>query len=218
MPRPTTNPKLYIALTFATLVLGGAASYFQSTVASEGADRVAKLRSEARDPDQLQREVEQSSLDLQATSEKLAHLEKGVPQMAYVPTLLQELEARGKQNGIEVLGVRPIVTTAPANPKEGDNKKPRKAYTELDIEVRGRGNYASTKRFVHDLQAFPKILAARTVSLMPKQDLLDPSGAPLLEMTIQLRAYLFDATLEAEKVEAVKPTLSSHRKEVKAYE
>lgn len=212
------NPKFYLGLTVGALVLGGGLAYWQSTVAADIESRVVKLRSDARNPDQLQREVDESNAEIYEVGSKLAHLERGVPEMAYVPTLLQELEQRGKANGIEVLGVRPIVTQAPPKSKDGEPKV-RKPYTELDIEVRGRGNYAATLRFVQDLQAFPKILAARTVSMVPKQDFLDSSGSPLLDTTVQLRAYLFGSNLKPFDVNAKeKPTLSSHRREVSTYE
>ncbi len=209
------NPQVFVAMTVATLVLGGGLVYYQNNAAGEQAAKVAKLRDEARDPNQLQREVDASNAQVAETAMQLAHLEKGVPEMAYVPTLLKELEICGKQNGIEVLGVRPIVAVVPAN---GKQKAPRKAYSELDIEVRGRGNYASTMRFVHDLKAFPKILAARTVTLTPKQDFVDATGAPLLDLTVQLRAYLFDPNFKTPTIAAKTTTLSEHRREVETYE
>lgn len=212
------NPKFYLGLTFGALVIGGGLAYWQSTVASDVESRVIKLRSDARNPDQLQREVDASNTAVYEVGSKLAHLERGVPEMAYVPTLLQELEQRGKQNGIEVLGVRPIMNQPAAKTKEGEPKV-KKPYTELDIEVRGRGSYAATLAFVQDLQAFPKILAARTVSMVPKQDFLDTTGSPLLDTTVQLRAYLFGSNLKPFEVNAKeKPTLSSHRREVSTYE
>ena len=78
----------------------------------------------------------------------------------------------------------------------GKRKKP---YTELDIEVRGRGSYRAVMSFVSALQSFPKIVAARTLSLTPKVDRNDPSGAVKLDTTIELRTYLFAPAKDEKK-------------------
>jgi Tfp pilus assembly protein PilO len=183
------NPKVFLILAGVFVLFGGVASYFQYGAMNELSGKVAVLRSEAKDEASLRMQLEQDKVQLQETSAKLDHLEQGVPEMAYVPTMLKELEAVGKTNGLEILGVRPMPKQAVA-PKDKDAKPVRKAYTELDIEVRCRGSYRSVMNFVNALQTFPKIVAARTVSLSPKQD-FSSFGAPKLEVTVELRSFLF---------------------------
>jgi Tfp pilus assembly protein PilO len=124
----------------------------------------------------------------------LKHLEEGIPDFAYIPSLMTELEKAGKQFGIKILGVRPI--PKPMTPgKKGDSSK--KAYEELAIEVKGFGNYGSVMRFVNSLQQFPKIVAARSVQLTPKAD--PGQMRPDLDVVVELRAYVFPEAKPADK-------------------
>jgi Tfp pilus assembly protein PilO len=185
------NPKLFIALTAATLVVGGGLAFFQYSALQDTQTTVAKLRKDALDESQLETQLKDSLGKLQQCSARLNHLEKGVPELAYVPTMLKELEGIGRENGLEVLGVRPVPKVAP-NPKDITEKKAaKKRYSEVDIEVNCRGNYKSVKNFVRALQSFPKIVAARTISMTPKQDTSSVGGSPKLDVTISLRSYLF---------------------------
>ena len=186
------NSKFFMLLTIAMAVVGGGLVYWQSSKANDAADRVGKLQAEARDQGQLQKELTDAEDNLKVVSGRLAHLEKSVPQMAYVPTLLKELEQTGKEYGITVLGVRPIPAKESSKSKGSKEKVVRKAYNELDIEVRGKGAYDDINRFMAGLQNFPKVLAARTVSLMPRNDPQAAGAAPSLDATFVIRAYLFD--------------------------
>lgn len=188
------NPIIFIGLTALTLVVGGGAVFMQSSALSETQNRVAQLKKDEKDEVQLQNQLQQSVAHVQEASARLQHLEQGIPEIAYVPTMLKELETVGTQNGIEVLGVRPVPKQVSApSPKDekGTTKSTPKVYDELDIEVSGRGSYKAVKNFVRALQSFPKIVAARTVSLTPKQETGVIGGAPKLEVTISLRSYLF---------------------------
>lgn len=176
---------MYLGLAVLTLVGGSAASYHQYSSLSEQTQAVAQLRIDTRPESEIQADLEKSTTKLNECSAQLVHLEQGVPQFAYVPTLLYELEQLGNSTGIEVLGVRPI----PAPARSKDDKAKRSAYQELDIEVKGRGDYEAVMAFVQALGSFPKIVEARTISLTPKND--DKGGKPRLEVDVQLRAYLF---------------------------
>lgn len=182
------NPKLYMGLAVLTLVGGSAASYYQYSAFTDQNDVVEKLRVDTRPEDQIKQEVEQSSQKLEACLAQLRHLEQGVPPFAYMPTMLNELEQLGKSTGIEVLGVRPAAIQQ--TPKDAKEKKKKSAYQELEIEVKGRGDYTSVLRFVNELQKFPKIVEARTVALTPKNE-AGRVGAPRLEVEIHIRAFLF---------------------------
>ncbi len=196
------NPKIYMILAIATILTGSGLSYMQYSSYSEVKADVEKLKATAKDPADVQTELDDMILKLNDTRAKLTHLERGVPAMEYVPTLLKELETLGKACGIEVTGVRPVpVQPKPAVKNESgeSTKAARKPYNELDIEVRGRGHYGSVMKFINGLTMFPKIVAARTVSLQPKMD--HKAGAsviPKLDVTIELRSFLFP--IDGEKV------------------
>lgn len=190
------NPLIFLALGVVTLLLGGAACYWQFSSNGEAALRIEKLKKEDKDEKALKAELAQVNEEFSIGAEKLAHLEKSVSEAAYVPTLLKELEAFGKANGIAVTGVRPVAQqqSKGGKDKDKDKKKSRKPYVELGIEVKGRGSYRSVMNFVQALQSFPKIVAARTMALVPKTEQNNVMSG--LEVTIELRTYVFTPPAE----------------------
>lgn len=188
----TPKAPLFMALACLSFVVGGGAVYWQYSQLEESQAQVESLAKKLKDAKAIENQLKDSAGKLQESSEKLKHLEKGVPEVAYVPTLLTELENVGKQHGIEVLGVRPLPPKADPKAKAGEPGEPKakKSYEELDIEVKGRGKFASVLQFLAALQTFPKIVAVRTATLTPKRELND-KGIASLDVTVELRAYLF---------------------------
>ena len=182
------NPKMFMALTAMAVVIGGYISNLQYSSVNELKANIKKLKSEDKDEHMLTAELNTVDALLATSQSKLDHLEQSVSQTAYVPTLLKELENIGRENGIAVLGVRPIPKVN--NPKE---KKVRKPYVELDIEVKGRGSYAAVQRFVQALKIFPKVVAARTLALTPKVG-PDAGIGVNLDVEFQLSTYLFPSS------------------------
>lgn len=182
------NPKLFLIMGVTTLVAGAGGVYVQYGTLSSTEARIQTLKKDVRDPKSMQAEVDQSAKQLADCLTELNHLEKGVPETAYIPTLLTDLEKSGNANGIKVTGVRPVPKVAAK-----DDKATRKPYDELDIEVKGTGNYASVMKFVSALNSFPKIVAARMVTLSPKSDSSKTGPGDTLDVQIQLRAYIFSA-------------------------
>ncbi|MBC8065219.1 MAG: type 4a pilus biogenesis protein PilO [Chlorobia bacterium] len=173
-----------------TFVIGLGASYFGYSQVTNVQGEVSALKTEVKDEKEVQAELDKAKATLDECAVKLQHLEQGVPQLAYVPTLMTELEKAGKQFGIKVLGVRPIAKQATPTKIEGELDAPKKkAYEEMTIEVKGIGSYGSVMRWVNALQQFPKIVAARSVTLSPK---VEPGKTDLtLDVTVELRAYVF---------------------------
>lgn len=191
------NPKIFLVLTVTTLLVGSGLTYMQYGGYTEATAEVEKLKKEAKNQEDVERELQAAIDRLNETRGKLVHLEQSVAETAYVPTMLKELEKLGTECGIQVTGVRPIPRqiVKPTNVKDENGettKKARKPYNELDIEVKGRGNYKAVLKFITGLTTFPKIVAARTVSLQPKVD-SRIGGKPSLDCTIELRSYLFPA-------------------------
>ena len=183
------SPQLFFILAALTLAGGTGASILQISGLNEKWDDLAELKKDTRDPKDIKSELDDTSAKVAAAKTEIEHLERGVPAFAYVPTMLKELEACGKENGIEVLGVRPIPKPA-AGPNDKGTGKKKDPYQEIAIEVKGRGVFKSVEAFVVALQKFPKIVGARSISLQPKGDIGNPS-ARKLDATIELRAYLF---------------------------
>jgi len=188
------NVKILAAITAAVFVAGVAASFYQYSSMSEVAARVDILRKKAAHEKELAKQADATASKLKETQERLDHLEQGVPKPAYVPTLLKELEAVGTDNGITVLGVRPIQTVDKT--KKDDPKKDKKAYDELRIEVKGRGSYRSVMNFLEALKKFPKIVAARSVTASPKVE-VGKANTGKLDVTLELKTYVFAETQEA---------------------
>ncbi|MHB8637251.1 MAG: type IV pilus inner membrane component PilO [Fimbriimonadaceae bacterium] len=190
------NPKAFMYLALSTVLVGGGLCYYQFTKLGDLRGRVAKLRGEVSDPKSVKEKLDQSSMKLQGAQQSLMHLEANVSSAAYVPSLLRDLDGYGKQNGIDVTGVRP------APPKPGDDvakAKATKPYDELNIQVTGTGSFKSIENFVANLPSFPKIVAARMVSIEPARTSAADAKPGTLNMTVQLLAYVFkgDASAQA---------------------
>ncbi len=177
--------RIFAAIT-GIVVLGGIGiMYSQASTLSAEQGKESALRSELKNDAELKKLLAESMVKLQATRERLAHLEKGVPDYAYLATMLRELAEAGKQSGITIMGVsqKPHASA----PREGE-KPVRKPYIEQDIEVLGKGNYTDALRFVKALNQFPKVVAARSIVIQPKVSAHDEHG---LDITINLRTFLF---------------------------
>lgn len=185
------NPRTYMFMAIGTFVAGLLASYFGYTRVTTVQGDVSALKAEVKDEKEVQAELDKAKQTLDACSAKLEHLEKNIPQFAYIPTLMTELEKTGKQYGLKVLGVRPVAKQLGIAKKEDADPTAaaKKAYEEMTIEVKGIGSYGSVMRWVNSLQQFPKIVAARSVTLAPK---VEPGRTEKpLDMTVELRAYVF---------------------------
>lgn len=188
------NPKVFGAMAALAILGGGFGAYTQMGSMSDIEGQSDAIRKQLRDETEVKKQLEETAAKLSETSAKLDHLEKGVPQFAYLATMLKELDQTGRDCGIEVLGVRPVIEAKPLTANTAEEKKERKPYQEMNIEVKGRGDYRALMSFVQALQRFPKIVAAKTISISPKNE----PGKPLkLDISIELKAFLFPPTQPA---------------------
>lgn len=197
------SAKTFYMLTGAVALVGGGLIYMTSTSISDQEGHIAKLKSELRDETEVQKELDDSVGRVASLNEKLKHLEAGVQDFAYIPTMLKELEDFGKRNTIQIIQVRPMI--APEEPKkEGDVKKRESAYRELNVMVKGRGSYENALKFLGAIRNFPKIVAIRTLSLTPKSDMgAKKTAKQTLEMEFEIRAYAFKDEEKQEKQQKV---------------
>ena len=179
-----------VALTaLAVILVGGGLVYWQWTGRSEAAARVAVLESELPDTDQVNADLAKSQQELEAARFELEHLERSLPQEAYIPTLLKELEMLGTSKNVKVTGIRPILQVTP-----DPNAKEDEGYQKLDIDITGQGTYRAMLEMISALKEFPKILAVNTIAMQPRQD-AKATGSGELDTTIRLRAFVFKESL-----------------------
>jgi Tfp pilus assembly protein PilO len=182
------NMKIVTAITVVACVGGIGACFYQYSALNDATARVDSIQKKSKSEKTLQAQALRTANQLKGCSDRLAHLEQSVPEFAYVPTLMKELENVGKQNGIEVLGVRPI---QPKDKKEDKNKATdKKPYQELKIEVKGRGNYRSVAAFIKALKTFPKIVAVKSLTLTPKPE-TNAKAPSKLDVVVELKTYVF---------------------------
>jgi Tfp pilus assembly protein PilO len=176
----------------AVICVGGGLIYWQFNNRSEAEARVAKLRSELPDAEQVNADLAKSQSELETARVQLEHLERSLPEDSYIPTLLAELEMLGISKNVQVTGVRPIWDAAPTDPKAAPEES-GDGYQKLDIDITGQGTYRAFLEFVSSLKSFPKILAVTQVNMQPKQGVQGNSSD--LDATIRLRAFVFKEPL-----------------------
>lgn len=186
------NPARSIALlAVLVVVVGGGIVYWQYAVHGDAEARLSKLRAETPDETKLQQQLKDAQADLYKETTDLVHLEKGVPTLAYVPTLLQELEEVGKSHDMQVTVFKQALQTSAQSASSGDAKSLKsKPYEEVEFDVSGRGSYQSIGDMLTALQSFPKIVSVESVGVLPKHD---PTGKSpdSVEATMRLKAYMF---------------------------
>jgi Tfp pilus assembly protein PilO len=190
-----------VALVAAGIVLlGGGATYWAYNLSQEAKARFEKLDNELPKEQVLREMLAKSQYEVDTFREQLQHLEEGVPTLAYIPTLLSELESLGKQHSITVTGVRPVAQSAAQPKPTTDDKKTTKKsndYKEIGIEFTGRGTYGDVMGMVDSLKKFPKVIAVQTVGLIPKRDRTKTGqqqpavGSPNLEASVRIKAFVF---------------------------
>lgn len=185
------RPLLFIGLTVITVFAGGFASYLQMQNVDYYKVQVSDLKQQVRDQQGVDAQLEEITAKLTESQEKLNHLELGVPGRAYMPTLMKEIEVLGQKNVLTMTGVRPMPNKFPT-PAPAEGAAPsRKAYEEQYIEVKGTGNYMKVLAFLSELENFPKIVSVQSVTLSPRRDSKEGADPSKLEITIELKAFLF---------------------------
>ena len=186
------NVLMWVGLFTLSVVGTGGACYYQMGQLATTGKRVVALKKEIEEEGDVQTQLEEINAKLTDSKDKLDHLERGVPQRAYVPTMMTEIETIGKENGIIVTGVRPLPAKIVPPKLDADGKEipDKKPYEEQDIEVKGTGKYFNVMQFLTAIETFPKICGVRVVTLQPKTD-AENKQSTMLEITIEVRAYLF---------------------------
>lgn len=195
------DPKTFMALGAAAFVASLGLCYIPYSRYNANQVKVAKLAPQIKPFSQVQQDLQASQTQLTTDQSSLAHLEANVSSAAYVPSLLLDVDHYGKECGIQVTGVRPQ-SPAPTPPIDPKVKVAAKPYDELTIDVTGTGSYAAAVKFLQGLTMFPKIVEARTVTILPvAPDPKNPNASKgQLSITIELRAFVFKQSQTATPV------------------
>jgi Tfp pilus assembly protein PilO len=178
----------------------------------------------------LVRQLSKAMDDLAASREKVAHLEEGVTEKDYVPTLLGQIEAVGKECDLRVIGVepqekKPPVVSPPVPPeaqrgvkasapkggqkeqvdvaKPSTQAKPaeKEPYPSEQIQIVVTGTFWNVVDFLTRLTEFPKILAVSSMEVSQSKE--GPEGiSPTLSVTITFDAFVLDKKNDTQSVSA----------------
>lgn len=149
---------------------------------------------------------------------RLSVLEPALPDSAYMPTFLSQIEHLAASTNNRILMIRPkekpnqgkagattidnetgeVVkkTPAPATPgaapeQAEQEQKDQAPYDYTSIEFKIEGAYPSLVAFLKELQAFPKMIAVNDISFRPAQgSARSEQSTPRLEATLDLTAVI----------------------------
>jgi len=196
------------------LCLIGLGGSLYHSKAAELKDREQALASKQQELEEMKRKVtELPQLEdrYQELRTRLAVLEPALPDSAYIPTFLRQIEslAIGTQNNILLIRPKPAVKRSAAdaavkiNDETGeiiDNKKaggteaasapPELPYDFVPIELRVQGTYWTVIAFLDQLQRFPKMIAVNDISFSPSQAGTDSERSPKLTAAMELTAVV----------------------------
>jgi Tfp pilus assembly protein PilO len=160
-----------------------------------------------------QPELETTYAQLQA---RLSVLEPALPDSAYIPTFLRQIEGLATGTRNTIIGIRPKPVTrnpaaasaveinnetgeiteaadqaGPASPAgpAGPAVQPL-PYDYVPIELKLEGTYWTVIDFLEELQQFPKMIAVNEVGFYPSQAGSDARQSPDLAATMELTAVV----------------------------
>ncbi len=182
----------------ALCVIGLGASLYRHKVAhlsrleKELTEKKQKL-AEAKEKVAAKDDLEARFSELQ---DQLAVLEPSLPDAAYIPTFLRQIENLAAKTNNQILMIRPkeqekkkpgkavkinnetgevIKEDSSKNKKAGSGKgdqaeeEPKLPYDKSDIELKIKGTYWSVVSFLDELQKFPKLISVNDLAFSPER-------------------------------------------------
>jgi Tfp pilus assembly protein PilO len=159
-------------------------------------------------------ELESKFAKLQA---RMDFLEPSLPDAAYVPTFLKQIENLATSTGNEILMIRPKPKQKTAQAKGGgavainsetgevtksggeataketgpkESEPPKLPYEFVPIEVKLGGTYSSAIDFLAALQRFPKMIAVNNLSFAPQPSQEFEYFSPRLTASLEMLAVV----------------------------
>ncbi|UCC68111.1 MAG: type 4a pilus biogenesis protein PilO [Armatimonadota bacterium] len=175
---------------------------------------LSKLRQELEQKENQLAEVRKKLTELPTLEARYARLqarlsvlEPSLPDSAYIPTFLRQIEglATGTRNNILMIRPKPAVqrNAAPGvtindetgkivhNQAGGGQPQPVAfPYDFVPIELRLEGTYWTAISFLAELQKFPKMIAVNDISFSPTQAGIGARRSPRLTATMGLTAVV----------------------------
>jgi len=149
---------------------------------------------------------------------QIEFLEPSLPDAAYIPTFLKQIENLATGTGNDILEIRPkakqktakttggavkinsetgeVVKSTETGKKEEnakgakDKEAPELPYEFLPIELKMGGTYATAVEFLAALQRFPKMIATNNLSFSPQASQENVYLSPRLTATVELLAVV----------------------------
>lgn len=205
---------VYALLAVAALCLIGLGATLYRTKANQLAtlekdlsakqDKLTELQEKLRNQPQLEEEYAR----LQA---RLSTLEPGLPDSAYIPTFLRQIEILATNTGNEITTIRPkplavkpksggkqiddetgelLEGAAKEATKAGEPEKPKLPYDLVPIELKLKGTYDTALSFLAELQRFPKMIAVNDISFQPDNTGRKESRIPAMAIQVELTAVV----------------------------
>ncbi|MFB3880212.1 MAG: type 4a pilus biogenesis protein PilO [Armatimonadota bacterium] len=194
--------------------LGGSLYHAKAAELKQLQRQLDKKQTELRETKAKVKQLPQLEQQYQNLRERLTVLEPALPNAAYIPTFLRQIEglATGTNNDILLIRPKPAIKKTAANAavkindetgevvKEGstgspggeaaEKKAPELPYDFVPIELRVQGTYWTVINFLSELQKFPKMIAANDVSFSPTQTGKEGQRSPTLTASMELTAVV----------------------------
>src|SRR5947208_2942889 len=108
--KPDRNSAVLLAAVLVVLVAGGGALFYQQESSLTAVTQQLKEKEKQRDESaRLASRLAETEVRFKEDTDRLRFLESSLPSMAYVPTLLKQIEQVGKDTKNVVRGVRPEI-------------------------------------------------------------------------------------------------------------
>lgn len=123
---------------------------------------------------------------------ELRRLEKGLPEVEYVPTLLTEIENLAAETLSQVSSLSPGQIASPASQTsaQGEAAAPAVVYKEMSLSIPFRGSYQSLKDFLNRLAAFPMVIVVNSLAISKAGETDAYDATPILSVSLPTTIYI----------------------------
>ncbi len=182
------------ALTLLVFILTGGIWMYHAQSIRQLQAQTRQFEQEAFTGRSTAKRLASARLEAASVTRELKDLEAQVVPELFLPTLLRQVDALAKKNGLEVMALKHTLEISPKSADPASTAEEKKAFRPLpydrdriDLEV--RGTYWGVARFLYRLTTFPKILAVETVTERPADQATPQSGRIIA--TIRMTGFVF---------------------------
>jgi Tfp pilus assembly protein PilO len=209
--RPTKKTVVTLAVVLCLVIAaGGFLCAMQARELGSLSAELGTKKAKLLDDKELSHKLSAAVADLEDAKYELSHLERGVIEPDYIPTLLIQLDDLARSSGLAVEGVKVeqdkamAPPTAPKKPSENQPEGSERGvslpaekqaqaslpYKERILSVEVKGGFERVVEFVRKLTTFPKIVSIDGIKVDASRDRLS-GGDPALNVTISLKVYIW---------------------------